>query len=261
MNILDQYVRSEPSAQEAVNIFRGEWSSMLPPESGLEAGRATLFEDQRIVWAEQQLGSFEGYKIIELGPLEAGHTYMLEKRGAASILAVEANTRAYLKCLIVKEVLGLRRCRFLLGDFVEHLRANDERYDLCLASGVLYHMANPAELIHLISETSDRVLLWSHYYHRETIRGNPDLSKRFPEAVRAEYKGFVHTLHRYEYLEALNWGGFCGGNAPHSFWMAKEELLSCMRYFGFNDLRIEFDTLDHPNGPAFCILGVKSPAP
>jgi hypothetical protein len=257
MSILDQYVTVKPSAQAALDIFRGEWSSMLPPEAGLEAGQAALFEDQRIIWAERLLGGFGGYKVLELGPLEGGHTYMLEKRGAESILAIEANTRAFLKCLVVKEVLRLTRSRFLLGDFVAYLRDNEERYDLCLASGVLYHMQNPVELIHLISKTSDRILLWTHYYEREFIASNPSLSKKFPESVRSQYRGFTHTLQKYTYQDALNWTGFCGGSAPYSFWMTKAELLECLRYFGFHNLRIEFDTLDHPNGPAFCVLGTK----
>lgn len=257
MDILDQYVTGAPSAQEAINLFRGEWSSKFPGECGLEAGQAGLFEDHRVIWAEEQLGSFAGQKVIELGPLEAGHSYMLEKRGAASVLAIEANTRAYLKCLIVKEVLGLTRCRFLLGDFVEHLRTHDERYDLCFASGVLYHMIAPVELLYLISKASDKVFLWTHYYDRETIRNHGALARRFSPGVPSEYKGFAHTLHRHAYLDSQKWGGFCGGGAPHSHWMAKEEILAGLRHFGFRDLRIGFDAPDHPNGPSFCVLAVK----
>lgn len=120
--ILDEYVMSEPSDQNALDIFQGEWSSKLPSQAGeLRAGQISLFEDGRILWAEKKVGGFEGCKIIELGPLEAGHTYMLEKRAANSILAIEANTRAYLKCLIVKEILNLERSRFLPGDFVKYL--------------------------------------------------------------------------------------------------------------------------------------------
>ena len=36
-------------------------------------------------------------------------------------------------------------------------------FDICFASGVLYHMRNPAELIALIARATDRVLLWTHY--------------------------------------------------------------------------------------------------
>lgn len=257
MDILDQYVASKPTPQNAIDIFQDEWSSMLPAETNLKAGQAMLFEDQRIIWAEQQLGDFKGKSVIELGPLEAGHTYMLEKAGSESILAIEGNTRAYLKCLIVKEVLNLKRSRFMLGDFVQYLRETNEHYDFCLASGVLYHMLNPIELIHLISKVSDAVLLWTHYYDETVLRANPDLAIKFHPMMNSEYEGFKHTLYKFSYLDALKWSGFCGGSAPYSFWMPKEEILACLRYFGFRDLRVEFDTLEHPNGPSFCVFAAK----
>ena len=81
-----------------------------------------------------------GARILELGPLEGGHTYQFERLGAAELIAIEANVEAYLKCLIVKELVGLRRSRFLLGDFIEYLKLDTTRYDLVFCCGVLYHM-------------------------------------------------------------------------------------------------------------------------
>ena len=78
-----------------------------------------------------------GRTVLELGPLEAGHSYLLERLGAAEIVGIEANTRAYLRCLVVKEILGLGRARFLCGEFVSYLRTSDRRFDLAVASGVL----------------------------------------------------------------------------------------------------------------------------
>jgi predicted RNA methylase len=127
MDILDQYISSAPSPQNALDIFKDEWSSKLPAYLyELESGSVPLFSDARIEWVVNQLGSFEHKTVLELGPLEGGHTYMLERFGAASITSIEANTRAYLKCLIVKEVLGLNRVKFLCGDFIEFLRNNQE---------------------------------------------------------------------------------------------------------------------------------------
>jgi hypothetical protein len=257
MNILDAYVRATPHPQLAIDLFKGEWSSMLPPETGLNAGQADLFQDQRIIWTEQQLGGFEGKSVIELGPLEAGHTYLMEKRGAESIIAIEANTRAYLKCLIVKEILELKCARFLLGDFLEYLRQTREHFGFCLASGVLYHMLNPTELIQLIAKVSDAVLLWTHYYDETVIRAAPNLAIKFPEMIHSEHGGFKHKLYKYSYLDALNWNGFCGGSASYSFWMSRDEILSCLEHFGFRKLRIGFDTLEHPNGPSFCVFASK----
>lgn len=88
MKIIDNYITSFPCEQNALDIFKNEWASRLPePFTQLAAGNIPLFEDVRINWCVKSLGGIQGQNILELGPLEAGHTYMLEKKGAASILS------------------------------------------------------------------------------------------------------------------------------------------------------------------------------
>lgn len=259
MNILDNYVSSAPNQQHALDIFKGEWSSKLPaPLATLEAGSALLFEDARIEWCAAQLGGFEGKTVLELGPLEAGHTYMIERLGAAAIVSIEANTRAYLKCLIVKELLQLKCTRFLCGDFVEYLRTNQTKFDICIASGVLYHMRNPAELIALAAKASDRLFIWTHYYDQAIISKNPNLAHKFSSGVPNEYAGFQHTLYRQEYKAALDWTGFCGGSEMLSHWLSRDDIIACLRHFGLNNIQSNFEAPDHPNGPSFAITAVRS---
>src|SRR4029078_11707063 len=101
-----------------VDVFKGEWSSKFPARSGLIStpGHAALFEDARIQWLSDSIGGFSGKRVLELGPVETGHTYMMHEGGAKSITAVEANSRSLLKCLCVKEVFNLDRAQFLYGD-------------------------------------------------------------------------------------------------------------------------------------------------
>jgi len=257
-NILDEYVQIAPTDQNALNIFKGEWSSRLPGRwKDLEAGAISLFDDARIVWAAEQLGGFNGQRILELGPLEAGHTYMLESLGAESILAIEANTRAYLKCLVVKEILGLNRSRFVLGDFISFLRQNEAPFDVCLASGVLYHMQNPCELIQLISQTSKKIILWTHYYDQKFIQTKARVAEKFSSHLKKNHNGFEHAVYKYSYGDALNWTGFCGGGVSHSYWMSRDDILACLRFFDFQDLKIGFEDPDHKNGPSFCVIGIR----
>jgi hypothetical protein len=259
MNILDEYVMDFPSDQNVLDIFKGEWSSELPGAwKALRAGTIPLFEDPRVVWAAEQLGGFKGQRVVELGPLEAGHTYMLESLGAESILAIESNKRAYLKCLIVKEILNLKRSRFLLGDFVSFLRENNTPFDVCLASGVLYHMLNPAELIDLVSRASRKVILWTHYYDKTIIGNHASLRHKFSGPAEQNHNGFGHVLYKYFYKEALGWGGFCGGSSSYSYWMSRDDILACLRFFGFQDLRTGLEQPDHPNGPSFMVVGLRS---
>lgn len=263
MGIPNKYVLEAPDPQDALDLFKGQWMCDIPSEEGvqkLESGLINAFDDFRINWGEEQLGSFAGHRVLELGPMEAGHTYMLEKRGAVSVLAIEASTYSYLKCLTVKEVTGLTRSRFLLGDFVEYLRNNSQRFDLCLASGVLYHMRNPAELLYLIAQATDNVLIWTHYYERNIIESNPDLAHRFESGTEEEFRGFKHKLYRYQYTEERQLENFAGGNAPYSCWMSRDGILDCLRAFGFTDLRTGVEQPDHPNGPAFGVVGRRPSA-
>ena len=258
-NILDGYVESAPGPQSTLDIFRGEWSSALPaPLSNCTAGPVGLFDDDRVKWFMKEIGGVAGKTVLELGPLEGGHTYMLEKAGALKITGIEANSRAFLKCLIVKELLGLQRSCFLCGDFMEYLREAGPNFDVCLAAGVLYHVQNPAELLALLARRcTGHLLLWTHYYDKELVAFNPELATRFTAAAKSEHAGFRYTLYRQEYRTDLKRPGFCGGSKATSQWLSREDILNCLSHFGFHDFRIGFDEPRHPRGPAFAVVAAR----
>jgi SAM-dependent methyltransferase len=258
-NILDAYVRSAPSPQNATDIFKGEWASQFPAALGVpvQAGGIPLFEDGRMIWAINELGGIQNFRTLELGPLEGGHSYMLELHGAASVLAIEANTRAYLKCLIAKELLDMKRVKYLCGDFVEYLKVAADQFDLIVSSGVLYHMRNPVELIGLLAGHTDRIFMWTHYYDDDRIKSDPNLRHKFPSKNLAEVQGFKHILYRQEYQVSLDVAGFCGGNESHSNWLSRTDLLNCLSHFKFKDVRIAHEQPDHPHGPCFSIVATK----
>src|SRR5664280_1000806 len=133
-----------PAPQNAIDIFSHRWASDLADVvPGVQSGQARHFgADPRPAFAFNHIKPdvvARGARILELGPLEGGHTYQFERLGAAEIIAVEANVEAYLKCLIVKELAGLKRARFLLGDVIQYLLKDTSRYDLIFCCGVLYH--------------------------------------------------------------------------------------------------------------------------
>lgn len=258
MEILDAYMLSAPSNQNALDIFKGQWSSKLPDKFGLvtEPGTARLFEDPRIEWAEQTFGSFANWKILELGPLEGGHSYMLQSSNAQEIISIEANTRSFLKCLCIKEILKLNKVNFKLGDFMSFLENDNQKYDMVLASGVLYHMEEPIKLLKLISKVVDKLFLWTHYYDREILKKN-ELKDKFSPISIFEYEGTSYEYSIQSYKDALNWLGFCGGPKQISKWLTRNSIMKALERFGFVDIKINFDHLEHPNGPAFAICAKK----
>ena len=156
---------------------------------------------------------------------------------------------------------------FLLGDFMEYLRAGCPHYDVCVASGVLYHMLDPAETLALLAGVADRIMLWTHVYDGDLLAARPDLSQRFTQHVAANHKGFAHVLHRCEYADALTLSGFCGGSSDHANWMSREDLFRGLDYFGWQVETVAFEEPHHPNGPALALmatsqrLGLRAPAP
>jgi hypothetical protein len=247
-----------PSHQNAVELVPG-WNHAFPPQYAIKAGDAVLYDDGRIRWAAEQFGSFTGKRVLELGPLEAIHTSMLEHYGPAVLDAVEANVAAYLRCLIAKQVLDLRLARFHLGNFVPWLERDDLRYDLIVACGVLYHMSDPIHLLDLMSRRADAVYLWTHYFDATAMPPDDPRGLAFVKRTRTVRCG-DHTvrLRGRRYYGADRNAMFCGGPEDLHYWMEKPAIIDVLHWLGFDDVRTADDSPDHPNGPAISIFARRS---
>ena len=251
--ILDAYCMETPGPQQVLDIFRGEWSSMMPSASNLTTapGQAGLFEDPRVTWAASRCGGVRGRRILELGPLEGGHSSMLEQAGAAEVLAVEANVRSFLKCLCIKEIFGLSKVRFVLGDCMAFMEQSPGGWDMVFASGILYHMKEPARFLSLLPRMAPRVFLWTHYFDERIIRDTPALAHKFGPLEDGTVDGYRYQFVEQSYKEALGWSGFCGGSAETSLWLTRSSILGLLKHLGYRTIEVSFETPDHPNGPAF----------
>jgi hypothetical protein len=256
----ETYITSAPSPQHVLDLFKGEWSSAFPPPyAAWRAGTVPLFEDERLTWAVERLGGVQGKTVLELGPLEGGHTYMLEAMGASAVTAIEANPRAFQRCLAVKELLGLTRARFLLGDFQAFLaERGDARFDIGIASGVLYHMASPVELLASLAEACDALYIWTHYFDATEIVRRPKLHARFGPAERRVVCGFEHAVHPYRYGAERFRGAFCGSGRRRVGWLERDTILGALRWFGFDAIEVGLEDIWHLHGPNFAVVARKS---
>jgi hypothetical protein len=257
-SILDSFCRVAPNDQNALDIFQGEWSSMLPPPfDQLKAGPMALFQDVRIPWALEALGGIGGLTALDLGPLEGGHAYMLENAGAAFVNCIEANTRAYLKCLIAKEILQLERTRFWCGNFIPFLETTDQHFDLIVASGVLYHMPEPIRLLELIARCTTRLYIWTHYYDASIINADANLKPHFQGQDVVQLGDTAITQYHQYYKAALKEKSYCGGSEASSKWLTRDGIITVLKHFGFTEFQFSFETPDHPHGPCMSLVAVK----
>jgi hypothetical protein len=248
----DCSVQDAPSAQNVINQF-DNWISAAPPGAQFSTGGSSpLFNDGRVEWGIESLGGVEGLDILELGPFEAGHTYMLHKAGARSVLGIEAMSQSYFKCLAMKEVLQLDNVRFLLGDFEAWFRQSAQSFDAIWASGVLYHSMQPIELLKMISAHTRRLFIWTHYYPDDfEPNGFPVVDVETVESFGRRIKLFERT-----YAGAQTTGGFCGGTRSHTRWMRRGDILFVLDALGFNRVMVgpEYNNI---HGQSFCVVAER----
>ncbi len=251
----DKYVDQAPSSEAVVALFEGQWTSALP---GLPSGEVPLFSDDRVQWAIDLAGGMTGKRVLELGPLEGGHTYMLERAGAAEIDAIEANTLCYLRCLLVQQLFGLDRTRFQLGNFVPWLKDNTTRYDVVFAAGILYHLSDPVGVLDAICRTGDQVYLWTHYLDFEVMPRTDKRYKRwFIGEEEHEFRGRPYTLHRRAYKKnPTNEAKFIGGVHTTTGWIERQTILDVFGAHGF-EVQVAHEVTDNRNGPAVSFFARK----
>lgn len=250
----DQYEMRLPHHQNAIDALPG-WNSMFPKELGLTAGPVPLFSDDRIITALKAYGSIEDKKVLEVGPLEGMHTHILNQHRPAGIDAIEANKACFLRCLLTKEILKLDRASFYLGDIQKWLLETEANYDFAVASGVLYHMADPGEFLRLLSTRADALYIWTHFYDEAAMPPSDFRHGAFSGniEVRSIAGKDIH-YHERSYYHAEVSASFCGGMKDRHYWLRKEEILSLLSHLGYNEVVVQREELAHPGGPCFSIF-------
>ena len=257
----EQYVASAPSRQNIADIFKGRWISGFPDATCTSGGVIPLFHDARIAWLIERCGgTLAGLRVAELGPFEGGHSFMLLQAGAESVQAVEANTLNFTKTLCVKEIFALTRLDLHLGEIEAWLSAGRERFDLVVASGVLYHFNDPLQALFDMAQRSDRIFLWTHFTHPTYMPpGDLRLSSFVGKGAERTVDGFTCTYHSRSYDGAQTKAAFCGGVSAQSIWISHDAIVGALAHWGFAVEEAMLEP-DHANGPCACFLATRAPA-
>ena len=257
--LFNLYETRAPSNQTAVDSMADAWVGSFPPELDVKAGTTGLWADGRIDWMIAQLGGIDGKDILELGPLEASHTATMLDAGASSVLAIEANRGAYLRCLITKELRGLTRAKFLLGDFTGFLERDERRWPLIVACGVLYHMEQPLRLLEQLAARTDRLYLWTHVVDETTMPADDPRRDAIIRMETRKWRDRTVRHHLRPYGDRRFWT-FCGGIKDVPAWLDRHELLEVLAALGFDDIRTAHEDAGGSHGPSLSILAQRSGA-
>ncbi|WP_322418463.1 class I SAM-dependent methyltransferase [Mesorhizobium huakuii] len=251
----DGYESRKPSRDALIDLFKGEWVSRLP---GTEVGTIPSFNDPRVHWAIERAGGVRGKRILELGPMEGGHSYLLSKAGAKSVLGIEANSKCFFKCEIVKKIYDLRNVEFEYGNFVPWLDENDDHFDYVQFAGVLYHMTDPLEVLSDVARITKQIYIWTQYADLVTMPENdPRYQAGIVQIEDKEWHGRPYRAFRRRYNGDLKSDGkFCGGVHTNPVWLEKSTILSALGLLGF-DVEIAHDDPKHPNGPSMSIFAQR----
>jgi len=122
--------------------------------------------------------------------------------------------------------------------------------------------------------------MWTHYYDANQINRNSRLVKKFGPLKELQYGNFSYEGVQQHYNEGrllltllsknifplllrktgLGWRGFCGGPLPTSIWLTRESIIRYLKFMGFNEVKISFESMDHPNGPSFNLCATRVPS-
>lgn len=255
LNAFDNYESRAPSAQNCIDAVPG-WNTRFPPKVGVVAGDVIHFADDRIIWALERFGDVRDRNVLEIGPMEGAHSALLESYGA-NVTAVEASRNGFLKCLITKEIVGLNRTRFLLGDCIPFLEENEARYDFIVACGVLYHMRDPLRFLEAVASRTDKLFLWTSYIDEAAKEETAETEIYRRERENTTFHGQPVTLYRRGYLGAQHTAKFCGGIFDDPRWMDRSSLLECLRLLGFTKIEVAHEAKPLPLEPCFSIFASK----
>jgi SAM-dependent methyltransferase len=238
-----------PHPQAAVDLFKDHWA--CPPD--VSSGVALVRDDPRVHYALRALSpdaqSFAGARVLELGPNDGVHTPLLEKMGA-EVVCIDANAEAYMKMLVVKELYGLR-AKIMFGDFFDYLpTVAPGAFDLIFASGVLYHMTEPLELIRRICSAVPRSFIMTHYYAGQ--------ASSMPFAKIMKDNGYAPVPHYRRRYGSRSYAKFWGGLEDHQCWLERDEILRAFRTYGHEHIDV-LDDSSHPEGPVLSFVTSRTP--
>ena len=252
----DRFVTEAPDDRNAFALQASAWKFDFERLTKAEILKV-VEEDNRPRYCAAAFPNLKNFEIIELGPSDGYHTLGLSLVGAQNVLAIEANVRAFVRCLILKNAFSLK-AKFLLGDFLKYLRLPGLSADMVYASGVLYHLFDPVDFLIRCAQVAPNLFLWTHYY--DISRCNDFERACFANDVN-EVKvagGLQFIYHRRDLSPSIVGDPkYQAGVGNYGNWLSRDDLFRALELAGYSVISAVDDYLD--NG--LCAVALTATVP
>jgi hypothetical protein len=187
-------------------------------------------EDERLRYINYFL-DVRGQRILEIGPLEAYYSIILEKMGVRENISIEARAINVQKCQRIKEKYHLDRTQFVQADLERLYSGKDVAtfngpFDLVFCLGVLYHLPDPGRGLEWMRSQSNTLFLGTHY----CVDPRQDIMKYPQEDIEYFYNGSSYRARR------VPEGGIDNpimGMSPNSVMLYESDLLRLIHDVGY----------------------------
>lgn len=233
----DKFFQVTPSSLTGFQIYSGYWKFNFDKLTQAEIEQR-IGSDNRPGWCAELLPHFRGARVLELGPGDGYHTAAFERLGA-DVVAVEGNADAFLRCLILKNALGLK-ARFELGDLVQALDPARD-IDLVYACGVFYHLRDPVGFLDRAARAAKHLYLWTHFYDADHIERIEPERRRFSRrpAIMRDYRGKSYPYYERRYdIEDVSGSGYIGGLNETANWITRADMFAAIDAAGYDVVKM-----------------------
>jgi SAM-dependent methyltransferase len=181
-------------------------------------------------------GSLAGKSVLDLGCLEGGFALELARRGAARVLGIEFREISVQRCELARDLMALPNAEFICGDIMTAIPA--EQFDVVFATGILYHLDRPAELL-AIARRACRgfMMLDTHVARRDEATHGCGPEAAIEAANGTTYRGRWFTEFAESTTAASRARMLWASSTNHrSFWPFQDELERMLHDAGFGDV-------------------------
>lgn len=168
----------------------------------------------------KRVRSYDGLKILEIGPRFGNHTRIFLRGGAEKVVCIEPRTE---NIKVLKEVIGDKHKVIIHAADLASAKVDGD-FDLVTACGVLCHTSSPGKFLDKMKDYGNDFILITHFAN-ETMNG-ATVTRSFR---KQKFKGKIYSEDQRE-DNAESRGSIEGKN---SFWPYLEDLYTLLKFTGY----------------------------